>query len=232
MNWISPSAPLRAISKDGSVHVTDEFYNTWIAIIGFTAATLGCIYLLSTAASEHKFWHVVGFGFYSFGIITLMLMSALHHGIDGNAREEEFFRQLDYCAIFVMIAGAQSAFCLILMRNALGWSIFGLEWALAILGIFLKTACPRVPKKVTTGIYLLMGWMGIFLVPTLYDALGIPALSLLVAGGVIYTIGSAIFMWERPNPLPGVFGFHEIWHVMVVIASACHFLVMIYLLRL
>ncbi len=232
MNWISRNSPRRAISKDGSVHVTDEFYNTWIAIIGLMAAIAGCTYLIATSVSEHKFWHLLGFSFYAFGLITLLLMSVLHHGIDGNEREEEFFRQLDYCAIFTMIAGAQSAFCLILMRTPLGWGIFGVEWALALLGIFLKTACPRVPKKITTGIYLLMGWLGIFLVPRLYEVLGIPALTLLVIGGVLYTIGSAIFMWERPNPIPGVFGFHEIWHGMVVTASLCHFVVMLYLLRL
>lgn len=232
MNWISRTSPRRTMSKDGSVYVTDEFYNTWIAIIGLVAALLGCIYLLGVSTSEHKLWHLWGYSFYAFGVVTLFLMSALHHGIDGSEREEELFRQLDYCAIFIMIAGSQSAFCLILMRTPLGWGIFGIEWALALLGIFLKTACPRVPKKITTGIYLLMGWLGIFLVPTLYHALGIPALSLLVAGGILYTIGSAIFMWERPNPIPGKFGFHEIWHAMVVMASLCHFAVMVYLLRL
>lgn len=232
MNWISRSSPLRAVSKDGSSHVTDEFYNTWIAITGLALAVSGCTYLIVASSIDCKPWHVLGFSLYAFGIITLFLMTVLHHGIDGNAREEDALRLMDYCAIFVMIAGAQSAFCLILMRTALGWTIFGLQWALAILGIFLKTACPRVPKKVTTGIYLSMGWLGIFMVPVLYRAAGIPALVLLVAGGVLYTIGSAIFMLERPNPVPGRFGFHEIWHAMVVLASTCHFLVMAYLLRL
>lgn len=232
MNWISRSAPLRSISKDGSPHVTDEFYNTWIAIVGLVVSIAGCTYLLATSAAEHKFWHVLGFGFYTLGIVTLLLMTALHHGIDGSEREEDILRLLDYCAIFIMIAGAQSAFCLILARNPLGWTIFGLQWSLTILGIFLKTFCPRVPKKVTTGIYLFMGWLGIFLVPALYHAAGIPALALLVAGGLLYTVGSAIFMLERPNPVPGVFGFHEIWHAMVVLASICHFGVMVYLLRI
>lgn len=232
MRWISRSSSLRITSKDGSRHVTDEFYNTWIAIFGLTLAIAGCTYLIASSLIAHKPWHVLGFGFYTLGIVTLLLMSILHHGIDGSERAEHVFRLLDYCAIFVMIAGAQSAFCLILARTPLGWTIFGLEWALAIVGIFLKSMCPRVSKKITTGIYLLMGWMGMFLVPALYHAAGIPALALLVAGGLIYTIGSGIFMLERPNPIPGVFGFHEIWHAMVVLASICHFAVMLYLLRL
>lgn len=232
MKWISRTSRLRPISKDGSLQVTDEFYNTWIAIFGFLLAIAGCTYLLATSISEHKPWHVLGFGFYTLGIVSLWLMTALHHGIDGTEREEEVLRIMDYCAIFIMIAGAQSAFCLILARTPLGWTIFGVEWALAILGIFLKAACPRVSKKVTTGVYLLMGWIGIFIVPSLYRAAGIPALVLLVVGGAIYTIGSAVFMLERPNPLPGRFGFHEIWHAMVVLASFFHFIVMLYLLRL
>lgn len=231
MHWISRASKLRTISKDGSTHVTDEFYNTWIAVFGLVIAALGCAYILVTSAMDHKPWHVLGFGFYTFGLITLLLMSVLHHGIDGSEREEDVFRILDYCAIFVMIAGSQSAFCMILMRNPLGWTLFGLQWTLAILGIFLKTACPRVPKKVTTGIYLLMGWLGVFMIPALYKVVGIEALAMLVAGGMLYTIGSAIFMLERPNPAPGKFGFHEIWHAMVVLAAACHFAVMVYLLR-
>lgn len=232
MLWILRSSKLRSISKDGSVHVTDEFYNTWIAIAGLGLAIAGGAYLIAASVLAHKPWHVLGFGLYTFGIVALLLTTALHHGIDGSKHEEDVFRLLDYCAIFVMIAGAQSAFCLILARNPLGWTIFGLQWTLAVVGILLKTLCPSVPKKITTGIYLLMGWLGIFLVPALYSAAGIPALALLVAGGVIYTIGSGIFMLERPNPVPGRFGFHEIWHAMVVLASSCHFGVMVYLLHI
>ncbi len=231
MHWISRSSPLRAVSKDGSTYVTDEFYNTWIAIVGLVFAVAGCAWLLITSAATLRPWHVLGFGFYTFGIITLLVMSVLHHGIDGSDREEEVFRLLDYCAIFVMIAGSQSAFCLILMRNPLGWTLFGVEWALAILGIFLKTACPRVSKKITTGIYLLMGWLGVLTIYPLYRTLGTNAVLFLALGGILYTLGSAIFMRERPNPRPGSIGFHEIWHGMVVLASASHFIVMLYLLR-
>lgn len=232
MNWISRSSPLRAISKDGSVHVTDEFYNTWIAIAGLALVVLGSTYLLHAAMAADKSRHIIGYALYAFGSINLFIMSVLHHGIDGSPKTEETFRQLDYCAIFLMIAGTQSPFFLILMRNPLGWTIFGIEWALAILGIVLKTGFPRVPKKVTTSIYLIMGWLGIFVVPSLYVQGGIVPTALLLSGGLLYTIGSLIFQLERPNPWPGKFGFHEIWHSMVVTAAALHFCVMVYLLRL
>lgn len=232
MNWISRRSPLRAISKDGSRCVTDEFYNTWIAIIGMVLAIVGTSYLLDAALAAHKPWHVLGYALYAFGAISLFLMSILHHGIDASHETEELFRHMDYCAIFLMIAGTQSPFCLILMRNAWGWSIFGIEWALAILGILLKLGFPRVPKKVTTSIYLLMGWMGLFLLPAMYTQGGIVPVLLLIAGGLLYTVGSLIFQLERPNPWPGKFGFHEIWHSMVVLAFACQMAVMVYLLRL
>lgn len=232
MNWISRTTPLRAISKDGSRRVTDEFYNTWIAMLGLVLAILGCAYLLSSAANAGKIWHLWGYAIYTVGVVTLLLMSVLHHGIDGTEREEGFFRLMDYCAIFLMIAAAQTSFCLILMRNTLGWTLLGVEWGLCVLGIVLKLGFPRVPKKITTGIYLVMGWLGVFMVYPLYRALGLHSLLFLALGGVLYTVGSGIFMWERPNPWPGKFGFHEIWHVMVVTAALCHYLVMMQMLQL
>lgn len=232
MNWISRQTPLRAISKDGSSTVTDEFYNTWIAMLGLVLAIVGCIYLLKTSADADKPWHLLGYSIYTFGAVTLLLMSVLHHGIDGTEREEDFLRRMDYYAIFVMIAATQTPFCLILVRNAMGWTLLGIEWGLCILGIVLKAGFPRVPKKITTGIYLLMGWLGVFTVYPLYTALGPPSVVLLALGGILYTVGSAIFMWERPNPWPGKFGFHEIWHAMVVTAALCHYIVMVQMLSL
>jgi hemolysin III len=233
MNWISCSTPLRTLSKDGSIHVTNEFWSTWIAVIGAVVLGTGCTLLLQQASLQQQRWPLFGFTLYTIGTINLFGMSVLHHGVDADARTEELFRLLDYCAIFLMIAGSQAAFCMTLMRNPAGWTLFGVEWTLAILGIFLKTACPRVPKKITTGIYLLMGWLGVFVIPSLYAAAGWPALALLAAGGVIYTVGSAVFMCERPNPWPGTFGFHEIWHLMVLVAMLCHFaLIYFYLLPL
>ena len=131
-----------------------------------------------------------------------------------------------------MIAATQSPFCLILMRTPLGWGIFITEWVLCILGIILKAGFPRIPKIITTSIYLFMGWLGVFMVYPLYMALGLPAVLLLAGGGIIYTVGSVIFMLERPNPLPGRFGFHEIWHLMVVTAAICHFFVIRQLMSL
>lgn len=232
MHWISRNTPLRSISKDGSRFVTDEFFNTWIAVAGLVFVTCGAAYLLSAAMAAHKSLHLIGYTLYAFGAINLFVMSVLHHGIDGSPKTEETFRQLDYCAIFLMIAGTQSPFFLILMRNPLGWTIFGIEWGLTVLGIVLKLGFPRVPKKITTSIYLLMGWLGIFVVPSLYLQCGVVPTLLLLSGGLLYTIGSLIFQFERPNPCPGKFGFHEIWHSMVVTAAILHFFVMVYLLRL
>lgn len=233
MKWISRKTPLRSISKDGSVHVTDEFYNTWIAIAGAVIITTGSIIMVHDTFVRQQFWHMWGYVAYGVGTVTLFAMSVLHHGIDADEKTEDLFRLLDYCAIFLMIAGTQTAFILVLMPNKVGWITLAIEWVLCVTGIFLKTVCPRVPKAITTAIYLIMGWMGIIVVPSLYITCGAEALGLLVAGGVIYTIGSAIFMWERPNPVPGIFGFHEIWHLFVLVAALCHFyLIYHYLLPL
>lgn len=213
------------LSRDGSVHVTDEKINTISHLAGAALAILGSAILLTRASVTSDPWAIVGLAIYCFSLITLFVSSTLHHAIDGSARLNEILRTLDYTSVFGLIAGTVTPLVLVLFRNPLGWAVLGTVWGIAILGIVLRSVWPQLPKYVTNTLYIALGWMPVVLVLA-GPGLPVGALALMAAGGVVYSIGFVVFIIERPNLVPGVFGFHELWHVLVVIAAALHHLLM------
>ena len=220
----------RKLSKDGSVHITDEVYNPAISATGTLLAAVGSAFLIVRSLQANKPWHLLAFSIYSFGLVNLFLLSALHHGINSTERVENTLRRLDYFAIFLMIAGSISPFCLILLKNAYGLGILGLMWLVAFGGIALQLKFPNLPRWLTTAQYVGMGWLGMLVVMKIWHLLAWPAIFLLVFGGLLYMVGAVIYVIEKPNPFPGKFGFHEIWHLFVLAAAACHYGIMYFYL--
>jgi len=225
MDFTTPSKPLRALSKDGSIHVTDEFYNTFISAAAAVLSLLGASALIHLSVQAQKPWHVWSFAVYGAALVNLFVASAVHHGVDGSEELEHSLRQYDYYSISLMIAGTFTPFCCIILHNGFGWTLLGLMWGLALLGIFLKMAFPHLPKWITTGLFIAMGWLGVLLARPLY-LVSPYALGLILLGGLFFTGGAVIFLLEKPNPVPGRFGFHEIWHLFVVAGAASHFAAM------
>jgi len=128
--------------------------------------------------------------------------------------------------IFILIAGTYTPVCLIPLRGGWGWSLFGIVWGFAIAGVFIKLYWMNAPRWLYTGIYLVMGWMVIVAIYPLIKVLPTGALAWLAAGGLFYTVGAVIYAIKRPNLVPGVFGFHEIWHLFVMAGSFSHWWVM------
>lgn len=213
------------LSKDGSVHVTDERFNTASHMIAAMLSLLGSAMLIVKAATGATVLHIISFSIYGLSLILLFIASALHHGINGSSRTEALFRIFDYLAIFPLIAGTYTPICLVVLQGSLGWTVFGVVWAIAILGITLKASIPGLPKWVTNTFYLTLGLMSVVLIPPLFSILPGAAIFLAV-GGVFYVGGNVIFTRERPNPVPGLFGFHEIWHLFVMAGAFSHFIVM------
>lgn len=215
------SGPLPERSKDGSVHVTDERVNTLSHLVGSCFALLGGAVLVTEAATTGDPWRIVGAGVYSATLLLLFVASTLHHGLDLGERGDTVLRTLDYTAVFALIAGTVTPLVLVDVRTPLGWAVLGTVWAIAVGGIVLRAVNPRLPKEVTNTLYIVLGWMPVALVA---GDVTLPAgmLALLAAGGVVYSLGFVVFILERPNPWPGVVGFHEIWHVLVVLAAALH----------
>jgi len=217
------------LSKDGSIHVTDEVINTMTHMSGAMFSLLGTILLIVFASLQGKFWHTVSFSIYGLSLMLVFLASTFHHGIDGSKRVNNFFRIFDYLVIFGLIAGTYTPLCLVLMRDAWGWSIFAAVWAVAATGIAVKASIPRVPKWFTNTFYITLGWMGAILIFKVMPLIGFSGFAMMLGGGIIYTLGAVIFYIEKPNPIPGKFGFHEIWHLFVLVAALVHYLFMFYI---
>jgi hemolysin III len=135
---------------------------------------------------------------------------------------------LDHNAIYLLIAGTYTPFCLTIFNGATGWILFGIVWSLAIFFITLKSIFfTRLSVTVSNISFLLMGWIIIFMIVPIYTQLGWAAISLLIAGGLFYTFGALIMANGKPNPFPPHFGNHEIWHVCVLAGNTIMFLVML-----
>ncbi|MCC6495723.1 MAG: hemolysin III family protein [Propionibacteriaceae bacterium] len=210
-------------SRDGSIHVTDERFNAISHLVGACFALVGAGLLIAQASVQGDPWKLVGVGVYGASVLLLFVSSALHHGIDGSPRLNEVLRTLDYDSVFFLIAGTVTPLVLVLFRNLYGWTVLGAVWTIAVLGIVLRSVWRRVPKYVTNTLYIVLGWMSVLL---LGAAVSVPvgAMALMAAGGLVFSAGFVIFVIERPNPLPGVFGFHELWHLLVVVAALLNYL--------
>lgn len=193
---------------------------------GTVFAVLGAAVLISMASIAGKAWHIVSFSIYGASLIVLFLASSLHHGVNSSRNVENLLRILDYSAVFILISGTITPVCLVMIRTPLGWSVFGTVWLITVVGIALKASVKSLPKWVTNTLYLAAGWTSLILVKPLYNGSGIKGLSFVAAGGILYSIGAVIFAMEKPNPVPGRFGFHEIWHFFVIAGALCHYLFM------
>jgi len=186
-------------------------------------ALLGMVILIVQASAAGKPWHVVSFTIYGASLFFMFLVSTLHHSVKAAPKTRARLRALDYIAIFFLITGSMTPICLIVLRGPLGWSVLGVGWTVALVGVALRGAWHDLPKWVTTTLYVTLGWLCVVLAYPLLRAIGWHGLLVALLGGVFYTVGAAIFAMEKPNPIPGIFGFHEIWHLLVIAGAATHY---------
>jgi hemolysin III len=126
-------------------------------------------------------------------------------------------------SIFVLIAGTYTPFCLLALDGGWRWGLLGLVWGLALCGVLLKALWMGAPRWLSVALYLGMGWVAVIAAPALVRAVPPDGITWVLAGGVVYSAGALVYGLKRPNPIPGVFGFHEVWHVFVLAGSVCHF---------
>lgn len=161
-----------------------------------------------------------------FGISMILLYSAsaTYHLVVSTERVISYLRRIDHAMIFLLIAGSYTPFCLIALKGTAGWVLFSIIIAIAIVGISFKLIWFNCPRWLSTGIYVLMGWLAIFLIGPLKKALSPQGLELLIIGGVFYTIGAIIYA-TKPNFLKSKYlGFHEIFHIFIMFGTLTHFL--------
>lgn len=162
---------------------------------------------------------------YALGLTALFGASAAYHRPRWSPKWRLRFKRLDHGTIFVMIAGTYTPLCLVVLGGVLGTAMLVSVWAGAIAGVVLAAVGIAERRVIGAACYVGLGWVAVAAMPALVQHLSMTQMGLIVAGGVLYTVGVCILGVKRPDPFPRVFGYHEIWHVMVVAAAICHFIV-------
>ncbi len=196
-------------------------------LAGALASALGLALLVTLAALYASAWHVVSFSVYGAAMVLLYTSSGLYHSLRLGERGTRVMRRLDHVMIFLLIAGTYTPLCLVPLRGAWGWSLFGAVWGVALLGILMKLFWLEAPRWLSTAVYLLLGWAALTAISPLWHSLPLGGLIWLGLGGLCYSSGAVIYALKRPDPWPGRFGFHEIWHLFVLGGSFCHFWMML-----
>ena len=202
-----------------------EPVNAGTHLLGLLLAAAGTVALLRLA---HGSSQVIAFGVYGASLILLYAASTLYHSLLLPEPRLRALRTLDHIAIYFLIAGTYTPVALVILRGPWGWALLAAAWTVAAAGIPFKIWFLDAPVWLSTAIYLGMGYMALLALAPLAAVVSMSGLAWLAGGGMAYTAGAVIFARQRPDPFPGIFGHHEIWHVLVLVGSACHFAFMLF----
>jgi hemolysin III len=194
-------------------------------LLGAALSVAALAYLLARA--DGRAWHLVSFAVYGTSLVLLYTASGLAHSLHCAPAAQARLDRLDYATIFVVIAGTYTPLCLVSLRGTWGWALFVAQWTLAAVGVAAVLLGRPRSGALRTSIYLAMGWMALAVAPPIRATLPPAAVAWLVGGGVAYSVGAAVFLTRRPALWPGRFGWHDLWHSLVLVGSACHFIVMV-----
>lgn len=195
---------------------------------GIILSIVGLIALLIRPGEPLTAYHMVSFSIFGGSMILLYTFSTLYHWLPLSGKRLEIFRKIDHIMIFVFIAATYTPVCLVNLRGPWGWSIFGTVWGVTLAGFFMKIFWLNAPRILYTSIYLLMGWIIVVGIWPLSNVMASSGLYWMAAGGVFYSAGAVIYAFKRPDPWPAVFGFHEIFHVFILLGSFAHFRMVYY----
>ena len=161
---------------------------------------------------------------YCLTICGLFGISALYHRRRWSPRGWKIMKRLDHSMIFLFIAGTYTPFSLLAVSDPTGYWVLGIVWIGALLGVTLKLSWPTAPRWVGVPLYVALGWVAVFVLTDILQIAGVASLVLLAIGGVLYTVGGVAYAIKKPNPVPGVFGYHEVFHAMTILAALCHYI--------
>ncbi|MCL7761910.1 hemolysin III family protein [Polaribacter sp. Z014] len=201
---------------------TEERLNVWSHGLGLLASILVFPFLIAKATNYINFWEVTSFVIYGLSLIILYAASTFYHAAK-NPKKRRRLNIFDHAAIYALIAGSYTPFCLVALNSDLGWYMFIAVWVFALTGIILKLFFTGRFDKISTAMYLLMGWQVVFFIKPLMVALPSFNLNLLIGGGVFYTIGAILYSIKK---IPYN---HAIFHVFVLLGSISHFIAIYYL---
>ncbi|QXH47127.1 hemolysin III family protein [Pseudomonas xanthosomatis] len=201
-----------------------ERFNAWTHLVGAVLACIGAVWLIVVAGLQGDPWKIVSFSIYGFTLLLLYSISTLYHSTRGRAKR--VMRKLDHLSIYLLIAGSYTPFCLVSLRGPWGWSLFGVVWGLALIGM-LQEIKPRSEARILSIIiYAVMGWIVLVAVKPLLHSLGGAGFAWLAAGGAFYTIGIIFFALDSRLRHA-----HGIWHLFVIVGSLMHFVAVYFYVR-
>ena len=218
------------MKSEGQVEAPVGLFSTELANgithgTGLALSQLGLVFLVLMAVARGSARHVVACAIYGFTLVLLYLASTLYHSIQAP-RIKRVLRLIDHISIYLLIAGTYTPFTLVTLQGSLGWTLFGVIWGLALVGVVFKLCVPPGRwEAVSIVLYLGMGWVAVVAFKPLHASLSTAGLIWVFAGGLAYTLGVVFYFWHS------IRHHHAIWHVFVMLGSACHFFaVMFYVL--
>jgi len=199
-----------------SAPVKEEVANGITHGIGLLLSIAGLVLLVVRAARYGNAWHIVSYSIFGSTMVLLYLASTTYHSVQ-NPRAKAFLKIIDHSAIFLLIAGTYTPFVLVALRGAWGWSLFGVIWGLAIMGIIFKSLFIHRFRMLSVFLYIAMGWLVVIAMPQIIQHLNRTALTFLIIGGLSYTLGTIFYAWKN---LPFA---HAVWHLFVLGGTITHF---------
>ncbi len=194
----------------------EELANALTHGLGAVLAVAALVLLVVFASLRGTARHIVGASIFGSSMVLLYVMSTLYHAFRGP-RVKKVFRILDHASIYLLIAGTYTPLCLGTLKGAWGWSLFGVIWGLAVLGVAFKAIFIHKWAWLSLAVYLLMGWLVVIAIVPLWRAMPAGGLAWLFGGGLFYSLGAGLYAWRK---LPY---HHAVWHLCVLGGTACHF---------
>ena len=198
-------------------------FTHFIGVIFSIAATL---VLIIKSSDSQTLIGVLSLTVFSVSMILLFTTSTLYHWLKLSEEGTKRLRKADHIMIFIYIAATYTPICIIVLKGYTGLILLLAVWFVAIMGVIIKLFWMSAPRWLSTFIYVLMGWLAVIVIYPLFNSLQLNALLWLFAGGFFYTTGAIIYAIKKPDPYPGLFGFHEIFHVFVLLGTISHFWLM------
>lgn len=194
----------------------EEIANAITHAVGGLLSVAALVLLIVFSSLYGTAWHITSFAIFGSTLVVLYVMSTLYHSFS-TPKVKELFRKFDHMSIFLLIAGTYTPFCLTILNGWLGWTIFGIVWTCAVLGIVLKAFYTGKGEVISTILYLIMGWVIVFFISPVYNQMTTIGFTFLVLGGSFYTAGVFFFVKDKIKYS------HSIWHIFVIGGSTFHF---------
>jgi len=195
----------------------------WIHLGAFALTPVLAATMIALAALEGAV-AALGASVYCSSMAAVFGVSALYHRRTWSERGWQVMRRLDHVTIFVFIAGTYTPFGLLTLEGATRWWVLGSVWTGCLAGAAMKLRWPHAPRWTAVPVYLLVGWIAVFVAGEIATNAGVAALVLLIAGGLLYSLGGVVYAVHRPDPRPDVFGYHEVFHLLTVLAASCQYI--------